>query len=385
MSEDATADRPGLAGVGTVDVARIGAVAAVAWVSEPEPALLLIDQTLLPGRSEFLRVRSVDVLVDAITRLAVRGAPALGATGAFGVVVAMDEGQRRGWTAEQVRRAVDRIRTARPTAVNLAWGVDHVAPLMSHGRDAVLAAAQAVRDADEAGNRAMSRFAADWLFHRLGPESGSAGLRVLTHCNTGSLATTGWGTGLGVIREIAVRGRLALVYADETRPLLQGSRLTAWELESDGLPYVVQADGAAASTILRGLVDVAVIGADRIARNADTANKVGSLGVALACREAGIPFVVAAPWSTIDLHTPTGADIEIEERSPNEVTAWGDVAVAPAGASAYNPAFDVTPARLISVIVTERGVIEPDTTPDLAAVAPAHLSAAMSRDPDVPA
>lgn len=328
---------------------------AVEW--DPEDAsLVLIDQTRLPGEFVYLRCRTVDEVVDAVQRLVVRGAPALGAVGGYGVAVAMLEGAREGWSPERLADEVRRVRDARPTAVNLAWGADRVAPFMPEGVDAVLAEADSLMREDEAANRELSRLGADWILARTGRDR----VRVLTHCNTGFLATTAWGTALGIVRELHARGALEIVYADETRPLLQGSRLTAWELQEEGIDYVVQVDGAAASTILRGLVDVAIIGADRIARNGDTANKIGSLGVALACTDAGVPFVVAAPSSTVDLSTASGDDIHIELRDGAEVTSLAGVATAPAGARGFNPAFDVTPARLIDAIVTERRVVEPD-------------------------
>lgn len=335
---------------------------AVTWLDD-DAAVQLVDQTLLPGTTRLLQLRSVAELVDAVQRLVVRGAPALGAVGALGVVLALDEAKRQGWDAQRLDEAVDSLRRARPTAVNLAWGVDQVRPLISAGRDAVLAAARDIVAADIAANQTLSRLGADWILQQPGPAGGwgetGRPLRVLTHCNTGALATTGWGTALGIIRELHQRGRLELVVADETRPLLQGSRLTAWELAQEGIPYRVQVDGAAASTILRGLVDVAVIGADRIAANGDTANKIGSLGVALACAAAGIPFVVAAPWSTVDLATPDGSTIEVEERAADEVLRFAGTLVAPEGSAVLNPAFDVTPARYVSAIVTEQGVFEP--------------------------
>jgi methylthioribose-1-phosphate isomerase len=224
----------------------------------------------------------------------------------------------------------------------------------------VLAAALQLRDDDEAANRTLSRLGVDWLLQRVTPP-----VRVLTHCNTGALATSAWGTALGLVRELAARGALGLVYADETRPLLQGARLTAWELAAEGVDHVVQVDAAAAGTILGGHVDVAIVGADRIARNGDTANKVGTLGVALACADAGIPFIVAAPWSTVDVTTEGGADIVIEARDPREVEEFAGVRVVPEATRGHNPAFDVTPARLISAIVTERGVVAPGPETDL--------------------
>lgn len=334
-------------------------IVAIAWDdsigTDGRGGIRLLDQTLLPARSAERAIDSTAELVRAISELAVRGAPALGVAGAMGVVLALDEGARRGWQAAEVDAAIDAVRAARPTAVNLAWGVDRVRPLVPQGRDVVLAAARAIAAEDEAANRELSRLGADWLLERVDRPR----LRVLTHCNTGALATSAWGTAFGVIRELHERGRLEMVYADETRPLLQGSRLTAFELVDAGIPHVVQADGAAASTILRGLVDLAVVGADRIAANGDAANKIGTLGVALACDAAGIPFMVAAPWSTVDLSMADGSQIEIEERASEEITTLAGVAVAPPQTRGFNPAFDVTPARWVSALVTERGVVEP--------------------------
>lgn len=327
-------------------------IRAVRWDGH---AIVLIDQTLLPREEVTVVCDSVDSLVDAIVRLVVRGAPALGAVGGYGVAVAMEQGNREGWTREQLDREIDRVRNARPTAVNLAWGVDRVRPFVDSGLEAVLAEADRIAAEDEAANRELSRKGADWIL----ANTSQRPLRILTHCNTGSLATTAWGTALGIVRELHERGEVEIVHADETRPLLQGSRLTSWELTHDGIPHVVQADGAAASTILRGLIDVAIIGADRIARNGDTANKIGSVGVALACVDAGIPFVVAAPSSTVDIGTESGEDIEIELRDGSEITEFAGVSVAPSAAAGYNPAFDVTPARMISAIVTEHAVVEP--------------------------
>ena len=239
--------------------------------------------------------------------------------------------------------------------------MDRVLPYLTGGVEAVLTEAKQVLVEDEAANRRLSTLGVDWLLERTGERP----LRVLTHCNTGSLATTAWGTALGMVRELRDRDLLQVVHVDETRPLLQGSRLTAWELRAEGIDHVVQVDAAAASAILRGLIDVAVIGADRIAANGDTANKIGSLGVALACADAGVPFVVAAPWSTVDLATPDGSGIAIEERAEEEVLAFGGVATAPAGSRGFNPAFDVTPARLIDAVATELGVAEPKRDPDM--------------------
>lgn len=316
--------------------------------------LRLLDQRALPANLRYLDATTIDVLVDAINTLAVRGAPALGAVGAYGVVIAMDQGALEGWDSERLEKEIDRVRDARPTAVNLAWGVDRVRLLMAQGRDAVLDDAHAVVREDEVANRAMGVRGADWLLARLGDRK----LRLLTHCNTGTLATTGWGTALGVIRELAARDRIEVVYVDETRPLLQGARLTAWELVQDGIEHLVQSDGAATSTIMRGLVDAALIGADRVVANGDVANKIGSVGVALACADAGIPFLVVAPESSVDLDTAHGLDIEIEMRSGDEILSFDCTRTAPLESEGFNPAFDVTPARLVTAFVCESAVLE---------------------------
>jgi len=288
-------------------------VRAMEWLDVPgraRPAIRLIDQTLLPGIERYVDVTTVDALVAAIGDLTVRGAPALGGTGALGVALAMVQAVDESWDAARLDTEIDRIRDARPTAVNLVWGVDQVRGAMPLGTAEVLRRALQVVADDEAANRRLSRHGADWVLDRVDSEK----VRVVTHCNTGALATCGWGTAYGIIHELHERGRLGLVYADETRPLLQGARLTSWELTNDGIEHVVQADSAAASTILCGLVDVAIIGADRIAANGDTANKVGSVAIALACQRAGIPFIVAAPSSTVDLSILRGEDIVIEQR-----------------------------------------------------------------------
>lgn len=327
-------------------------IQAIRWQDD---AVVLLDQTRLPRESVRVDCRDVDTLVDAVHRLVVRGAPALGAVGGYGVAIAMLQGQREGWSEARLVSEVERVRDARPTAVNLAWGVDRVRPHMVSGVEAVLTEAHRIVAEDTAANRELSRHGADWVLAHCDRRP----LRVVTHCNTGALATTGWGTAFGVIRDLAERGHIELVYVDETRPLLQGARLTAYECEHHGIPYVVQSDGAAASTILRGLADFAIIGADRIARNGDTANKIGSVSVALACAAADIPFIVAAPSSTVDLATVSGDDIEIELRASEEVTTWAGIPTTPEGAQGFNPAFDVTPAKYISAIVTEVGVVEP--------------------------
>lgn len=324
---------------------------AVDWV---DGKLVLLDQTLLPHEEVFCTLQDVSSIVDAIQRLVVRGAPAIGVAGAFGVVVAMDEAERLGLGAEACGALIDLIRDARPTAVNLAWAVERVRKFVPHGREAALREALKVAEEDRTSSERMSCIGADWLLKRLGKKR----LTLLTHCNTGSLVTTGPGTALGVVKELHARGFLEEVFADETRPLLQGSRLTAWELSQSGIPHRILADGAAAMAILGGKIDAALIGADRIALNGDTANKIGSLGVALACREAGIPFLVVAPESTVDRAKQTGAEIHIEMRGDGELSFFRGLPVAPNGSKAFNPAFDVTPARFVTAVATETKAYE---------------------------
>ena len=319
---------------------------AIAWESE---SLILLDQTLLPVTEEYIAFNEVADLIDAIQRLVVRGAPALGVAGAYGVVIAMDEAGRKSWTPDQLETALDQLRDARPTAVNLAWAVEKIRKLTGSGRAAVLEAAHELAREDKESSTTMGNIGADWLINKLGKKP----MTLLTHCNTGSLATTGTGTALGVIREMHSRGYVKEVFADETRPLLQGSRLTAWELMKSEIPYRIEPDGAAAMAILSGRIDAALIGADRITKNGDSANKIGSLSVALACHAAGIPFLVVAPESTVDRSLPTGESIHIEIRADEELTYFKGLQVAPLGAKTFNPAFDVTPAKYISAVITE--------------------------------
>lgn len=322
--------------------------------------VVIVDQTRLPAELRTLELASVDELRDAIARLAVRGAPALGAAGALGVVLAVDQADREGWDDERLAAALARLRAARPTAVNLAWGIDRAASRLPQGREAVLKEALAVLDEDVAANRSIGERGADLMDELLaGSAAATRGIRLHTHCNTGSLATVDWGTALGMVRELHRRRRLSKVYVDETRPLLQGSRLTAWELDRLGIDYRVVVDGAGPTVIARGLVDAVVVGADRITANSDVVNKIGTYPLALACARAGVPFVVAAPESTIDESTPTGSSVQIETRSDAEVVEWSGVRVAPVGARALNIAFDVTPADLVTAIVTEDRVIRP--------------------------
>lgn len=321
-------------------------------------AITIIDQTVLPERLEHRRIDTIGDLIEAIVALRVRGAPAIGIAGAYGVALAMhqiaEQEHGRTCTADAARRRLRpiaaTIRDARPTAVNLAWAVDRMLRVLEDaGADATLeelvglarAEAERIRAEDAAACRSMAEHAQRFI---------ATGARVLTHCNTGLLCTGGIGTALGAIRVAHERGAIDEVIACETRPLLQGARLTAWELGVLGIPHALVVDGAAAGIVARGGIDVVLVGADRIAANGDTANKVGTYAHALAARAAGIPFVVVAPSTTIDPATRTGEDIHIEERSMEEVSAQ---------TRARNPAFDVTPADLITAIVTEHGVHEP--------------------------
>jgi S-methyl-5-thioribose-1-phosphate isomerase len=315
---------------------------------------VLIDQTRLPHDIVWLDVRDVDTMIDAIRRLAIRGAPAIGVAGGFAVALAAQQAEREGRDAAFVRSEADRIAAARPTAVNLSWAVRRVVGRVDEGVDAVVAEAVELCEEDVRTNQALAARGAALLEELCGQS-----LRVHTHCNTGGLATVEWGTALGIVRALHERGHLTSVTADETRPLLQGSRLTAFELVQLGIDHHVVVDGAGPSIIARGLADAVVVGADRIAANGDVANKIGTYPLALAAARAGIPFVVAAPESTLDPATPSGDAIEIEERDGDEVLAIGDRRMAPDGSRALNPAFDVTPADLVTAIVTERRVIRP--------------------------
>ena len=314
-----------------------------------------IDQTVLPHQLSILHITTVDQLVDAIVRLVVRGAPLLGVAGALGVALAVRQADHEGWDAARLDAEVKRIADARPTAVNLRREVLAAAAVLPDGAEAVEAAALAVRDTTIEVSRRLSERGADLLIEECGPGP----LKVHTHCNTGALACLGWGTALGVIRALRDRGALAHVIADETRPLLQGSRLTAWELRQLGIEHYLVADGAGPFLISRGQSDAVVVGADRVAANGDVANKIGTYSLALAARRAGIPFVVAAPESTIDEATASGADIPLELRADEEVTSFQGVRAAPEGTRALNYAFDVTPADLVTAIVTENRVIRP--------------------------
>jgi methylthioribose-1-phosphate isomerase len=317
--------------------------------------IVLLDQTRLPREERHLRITTVDELIDAIRRLAVRGAPALGAAGALGVLLAVQEARRSDSDDASLRDAIARLRAARPTAVNLARGVDRVLARLPHGDAAVRDEALRVLAEDGAANRAISESGSRLLLGLVDAER----VRVYTHCNTGALATVEWGTALGIVRSLLAVGRLGMVYVGETRPLLQGSRLTAWELDRLGADYRIVVDSAGPGVIARGMVDVVVVGADRVTANGDVVNKVGTFPLALAAARAGVPFVVAAPESTVDADTPSGADVTIELRSPDEVLTLGGMRSAPDGAHGFNPAFDITPADLVTALVTEHRVVRP--------------------------
>lgn len=314
-----------------------------------------LDQTALPHRIQILRLRTVDELIGAIRSLAIRGAPVLGAAGALGVALAVRQGHQEGWQPDRLAAEIGRIAAARPTAVNLAREVESVSQHLTatDNRAATEAAALEVLARSARVSIAISERGAAWLRERTREHTQGNRLRVHTHCNTGALACLGWGTALGVIRALGQQDVLDHVIVDETRPLLQGARLTCWELDQLGISHRLVADGAAPFLISQGLADAVVVGADRIARNGDVANKVGTFALALAARHKNIPFVVAAPESTIDLDTADGTRIPLELRPDDEITE----PAAPRGTQALNYAFDITPAGLVTAIVTEERVI----------------------------
>ncbi len=322
--------------------------------------LWAIDQTELPWRECQLELRSAEDVAGAIRRLAIRGAPLIGIAGAYGVVLEL----ARDPSLETLERACALLRDARPTAVNLAWAVDRVDEAVRSRQPAgelvssALEEARRIHAEEEAASDAIAANGAELL---------AGARRILTHCNTGALAAPGRGTALAVIAELAERGTLEGVLATESRPLLQGARLTAYELGRLNIPYELIVDSAAAGLIAAGAVDAVIVGCDRVAANGDVANKVGTYGLALAARAAGIPFVVAGPTSTIDLSTPDGSRIAIEERDPEEVRAAAGQRLTLPDTPCRNPAFDVTPAALITALVTERGIVRPPSADALAA------------------
>jgi methylthioribose-1-phosphate isomerase len=322
-------------------------------------ALHLLDQRKLPGRAEIVAVRSARETADAIRDMVVRGAPAIGCAAAYGLALSA-------MASEDFEAARQMLLAARPTAVNLRWSLERLARVQPRSFAALKAEADRVLEEDLAACKAIGRFGA-----QLVPD----GRGILTHCNAGGLATAGYGTALGVVRAALESGKKCAVFADETRPWLQGARLTAWELLQDGIPVTLLPDVAAASLLGSGRIGCVVVGADRIARNGDTANKVGTYPLALAAHAAGVPFYVAAPTSTVDLRAPSGSDIPIEQRPAQEVTHLGGARVAAEGVQVFNPAFDVTPSRFITAIVTERGVATAPFEASLQALASGGRSA----------
>lgn len=338
-------------------------VEAVKWIGGTDGVLELIDQRRLPGEFVKLKVRSVEQLHEAIRTLTVRGAPAIGVAAAYGPVLALQWLTGRPSLQEaldQVLKACDYLASSRPTAVNLFWALDRIRTKARAVDQEPQATVQRLGEAILAEANAICREDIE-MCRRIG-ENGERlirdGFGVLTHCNAGALATAGQGTALSLFYEAQKKGRRFEVYADETRPLLQGSRLTAWELQQAGIKVTVICDNMAGSLMKQGKIQAVVTGADRIAANGDTANKIGTYSVAVCAKHHGIPFYIAAPSSTFDLSIESGAEIPIEQRNPDEVTRCGGVQTAPNGVAVYNPAFDVTDAKLITALITEKGVIE---------------------------
>lgn len=340
------------------------------WTSE---GVRFLDQTRLPSEETYVLAKTYQDVADVITTMVVRGAPAIGVSAAMGVALGARHSTATTLPAllAEIRVIGKTLAATRPTAVNLFWAIErmrkHAAELAAQSgatvatvKNGLIAEAQKMYDEDIAACRALGAFGAALLPQRAG---------VLTHCNAGALATCGYGTALGVIRAAVESGRKIEVFADETRPFLQGARLTAWELMHDQIPTTVICDNMAASLMRAGKLQAIVVGADRIAANGDVANKIGTYGVAVLAREHGIPFYVAAPWSTIDLATRTGADILIEQRSPHEVTHHAGKQQTPDNVGVWNPAFDVTPAKYVTAIVTERGVLRAPYAESLARMA----------------
>jgi methylthioribose-1-phosphate isomerase len=340
-------------------------IPTLTWTPE---GVRFIDQTKLPLEESNVLATTYEQVADAITTMVVRGAPAIGVSAAYGIALGAKNTKAgtAGEFAPEFERICARLAATRPTAVNLFWAIDRMKALFAGLRasgaalaqiqEKILAEAHAMYQEDVAACKAMGAFGAELL-----PDEGG----VLTHCNAGALATCGYGTALGVIRAAVEQGRRIHVFVDETRPFLQGARLTAWELMADGIPTTVICDNMAASLMRQGKIQAAIVGADRIAANGDTANKIGTYNVAILAREHGIPFYVAAPWSTIDLATASGDAIPIEERPAREVTHLAGKQITPNGVGISNPAFDVTPAKYISAIITERGVLRAPYTESL--------------------
>jgi len=327
-------------------------IRAITWRGD---SLFLLDQRRLPQQVTELELHTVTEVAQAITDMVVRGAPAIGITAAYGVVLAASQRYRENPAEWQslIQSDLDILAASRPTAVNLFWAIEKMRALMdtieTDPREPLLTAAREIHEQDIAANYRMGRLGADLIE--------TSELAVLTHCNTGSLATGGFGTALGVIREAYEDGRMRSVYADETRPWLQGARLTAWELVQDNIPVSLLVEGAAASLMRQGGISWVIVGSDRIAANGDVANKIGTYSLAVNARYHGVKFMVVAPTTTVDMDCPSGQQIPIEQRDSGEVLGCGGQVIAASGASAWNPAFDVTPAELVDAIVTEKGVV----------------------------
>src|SRR6187402_2647740 len=333
-----------------------------------DDVIVMVDQRKLPAQEIYVRCRTAPEVAKAIRTMVIRGAPAIGVAAAYGIALGLKRSTAKGTNqfAVEFQKICDLMAGTRPTAVNLFWAIDRLKAAFAVGAQAgespeelaarLLREAQKIHDEDVAACRAMGRFGAAVV-----PD----GARVLTHCNAGALATAGYGSALGVIRAAVEQGKKVAVFADETRPFMQGARLTAWELIRDGISTTVITESMAGPLMRAGEIDVVVVGADRIAANGDTANKIGTYTVAVLAREHKIPFYVAAPLSTIDLATPDGEAIPIEERDQREVTHLGSSRLTPIGAKIRNPAFDVTPSRYITGIITERGIFRPPYTESL--------------------
>ena len=332
--------------------------------------IVMVDQRKLPGQELYIRCRTAQEVARAIRTMVIRGAPAIGVAAAMGIALGMRNSSAKGTRqfAVDFQKICDMMASTRPTAVNLFWAIERMRQrfdaLAGQGgsalRETLLAEALTIQQDDLAACRRMGDLGADLL---------PSEARILTHCNAGALATSGYGTALGVVRSAARAGKVRAVFADETRPWLQGARLTVWELMQDGIQATLIAEGAAGHLMAQGEINAVVVGADRIAANGDVANKIGTYGVAVLAKEHGLPFYVAAPVSTLDLSTPSGKEIPIEERPAHEVTHLAGQRVAPEGTQVRNPAFDVTPSRYVTAIVCERGVARPPFGESLARLA----------------
>jgi methylthioribose-1-phosphate isomerase len=337
-------------------------------IAREDDVVVMIDQRKLPAREVYIRCKTAPEVARAIRTMVIRGAPAIGVAAAMGIALGMRRSTATGTQkfAAEFHKTCELMASTRPTAVNLFWAIDrmkrsfaaaaHAGESVDQIKGRLDHEAGAIHDEDVANCRAMGAFGADVV---------PADARILTHCNAGALATAGYGTALGVIRGAVEKGKRVAVFADETRPFLQGARLTAWELVRDGIQTTVITDNMSGALMRQGKVNLVVVGADRIAANGDTANKIGTYSVAVLAREHKIPFYVAAPLSTIDLKTPDGDHIPIEERNAREVTHVGSSQLAPVGALIWNPAFDVTPHDFISGIITERGIFRAPYTESL--------------------